>query len=78
MKQSRRMSLVEAVANVLVGYGIAVATQILAFPMFGLHAGLADNLLIGAIFTVVSIVRGYSLRRLFEVLRQVPSRRIIR
>jgi len=64
------MSLVEAVANVLVGYGIAVATQAMVFPMFGLQASIEDNLLIGAIFMVVSIVRGYSLRRLFEVLRR--------
>lgn len=63
------MSLVEAIANVAVGYGIAVATQALVFPLFGLHASLADNLLIGAIFTVVSIVRSYSLRRIFEAIR---------
>lgn len=69
MRQSRRMSLVEAIANVAVGYGIAVATQVLVFPLFGLHASLADNLLIGTIFTVVSIVRSYSLRRLFDALR---------
>jgi hypothetical protein len=31
MKQSRTMSLVEAIANVAVGYGIAVGTQILVF-----------------------------------------------
>ena len=70
MKQSRRMSLVEAAANVAVGYGIAVATQAMAFPMFGLQASLSDNLLIGAIFTVVSIARGYTMRRLFEALRR--------
>lgn len=64
------MSLVEAVANVLVGYGIAVATQAMVFPMFGLQASIEDNLLIGAIFTAVSIVRGYGLRRLFEALRR--------
>ena len=70
MKQSRRMSLVEAVANVAVGYGIAVATQAMAFPMFGLQASMEDNLLIGAIFAVVSIARGYTMRRLFEALRR--------
>ncbi len=70
MRQSRRMSMVEAVANVLVGYGIAVATQAMVFPMFGIHVTLSDNLLIGAIFTVVSILRSYGLRRLFEALRR--------
>lgn len=51
MKQSRAMSLVEAVANVVVGYGVAVVTQILIFPIFGLHTTLAQNLKIGAVFT---------------------------
>lgn len=68
------MSFAEALANVAVGYGIAVATQIAVFPVFGLHASLADNLLMGAIFTVVSIVRSYSLRRLFEEIRVRRSR----
>ena len=41
MKQSRLMSLVESVANVIVGYGVAVVTQILIFPVFrpAHHAG---------------------------------------
>lgn len=69
MKQSRIMSLVEAVANVFIGYGVAVVTQILIFPIFGLHTTLAQNLKMGAIFTVVSIARSYALRRLFERLR---------
>jgi len=68
MKQSRAMSLVEATANVVVGYGVAVLTQLLVFPLFGLHTTLAENLMIGAIFTVVSIARSFALRRLFEAL----------
>ncbi len=69
MKQSRLMSLVESLANVLVGYGVAVATQMLVFPLFGLAVTFTENLLIGLIFTVVSIVRSYALRRGFEALR---------
>lgn len=69
MKQSRLMSLVESIANVAVGYGVAVVTQILIFPIFGLHTTLAQNLMMGAIFTVVSIGRSYALRRLFEEIR---------
>lgn len=71
MKQSRTMSLVEAFANVVVGYGVAVITQLLIFPLFGLRTTLAENLAIGAIFTVVSIARSFALRRLFERLRRV-------
>ena len=69
MKQSRAMSLVEAVANVAVGYGVAVVTQILIFPVFGLHTTLAQNLKMGAVFTVVSIARSFALRRVFEGIR---------
>ena len=69
MKQSRLMSLVESVANVIVGYGVAVVTQILIFPIFGLHTTLAQNLKMGAIFTIVSITRSFALRRVFEAIR---------
>ena len=69
MKQSRLMSLVESLANVLVGYGVAVATQMAVFPLFGLAVTVTENLLIGLIFTAVSIVRSYALRRSFEALR---------
>ena len=69
MKQTRLMSRVESVANVIVGYGFAVVTQILIFPIFGLHTTLAQNLKMGAIFTVVSIARSFALRRVFEAIR---------
>ena len=69
MKQSRLMSLVESVANVIVGYGVAVVTQILIFPVFGLHTTLTQNLKMGAVFTVVSIARSFALRRVFEAIR---------
>ena len=69
MQQSRVMSLVESVANVFVGYALAVITQILIFPAFGLHMTLAQNLKMGAVFTVVSLARSYVLRRVFERIR---------
>ena len=65
MSQSRSQSLAEAVANVVTGYGLAVLVQLSLFPAFGLALGLADSLRIGSVFTLVSLVRGYVLRRLF-------------
>lgn len=73
MKQSRRMSLVEAFANVIVGYGVAVVTQILIFPLFGLQTSLGQNLAMGGVFTMVSIARSYLLRRMFEAIRTKKS-----
>jgi hypothetical protein len=63
------MSLVEATANVVVGFGVAVLAQVAVFPLFGLHVGFADNLMIAAIFTAISIARSYVLRRVFEAIR---------
>ena len=68
MSQSRRMSLAESMANIVVGYGVAVLTQIAVFPLFGLRASLSANLGIGLIFTAVSLARSYALRRLFNLV----------
>lgn len=40
MRPSRLMSLVEALANVVIGYAIAVVTQLIVFPLFGLQTTL--------------------------------------
>jgi len=70
MKQSRRMSLVEATTNVVVGYVLAILTQLAVFPMFGLKAALSEHLAIGGAFVMVSLARSYLLRRLFERWRR--------
>jgi hypothetical protein len=66
VKQSRRMSFIEAVTNVTVGFGLAVLTQAALYPVLGIQVSMAMNATIGAVFTCVSIVRSYVLRRLFE------------
>lgn len=69
MKQSRTMSLVEAVANVLAGFGIAVVSQILIFPAFGVQMTVAQNVKLASAFTLISICRSFALRRIFEAIR---------
>ena len=68
-KQSRRMSLIEAIANVAVGFLVALLTQIVVFPLFNLEVGLGEHLAISGLFTIASIARSYLLRRLFEAIR---------
>ena len=68
MKQSKLMSWVETCLNTAIGFAIAITAQMLVFPLFGFNPPLSTNLYIGLIFTVVSIVRGFLLRRLFEAL----------
>ena len=66
--QSRWMSLLESVTNIVVGYCLAVMTQVLVFPLFGLSVSLAENLGIGVVFTVISLVRSFALRRIFNAV----------
>ena len=64
--QSRTQSAIESCLNVIIGYAVALASQLAIFPMFGIHIPLSDNIAIGAWFTVISIVRGYIVRRVFN------------
>ena len=68
--QSRGMSLVEAITNVVVGFGLALGVQLALFPALGLEASIGEHLALSAVFTAVSIARGYCLRRLFESFRR--------
>jgi hypothetical protein len=69
LKQRRWHSLLEAVANTGVGYALAVLTQLAVFPQFGIEVTLEQGLVLGAILTVLSLVRSYTLRRVFEAWR---------
>lgn len=66
MTQTRLQSLIEAWINVVIGYWVAFASQLLIFPLFNIHVALYDNLLIGGYFTVISLIRGYVVRRWFN------------
>lgn len=64
--QLKRHSLLESIINVAVGYGVALASQIVIFPLYGMEVPLSANIQIGVWFTVISIIRSYLLRRCFN------------
>lgn len=64
--QTRKVSLFESCVNVAVGYGVALLAQIIIFPIFGVYVSLETNLWIGLWFTVLSIIRSFILRRIFN------------
>lgn len=66
MTQSRLGSLIESLTNVAVGYFVALASQMIIFPMYGVRLPLAENIKIGLWFTIISIVRSYVIRRWFN------------
>jgi hypothetical protein len=77
MRQSRTMSLIESSTNIAVGLAVSLAAQIIVFPWFDIHISVRDDTAIALIFTVISLVRSYCLRRVFEGFRQ-PDRLILR
>ena len=64
------MSLAESATNLVVGYAVAVALQLVMFPLFDMRPRLDENLEIAAVFTLASLARSYGLRRCFEQWRR--------
>jgi hypothetical protein len=65
--QSRLGSLIEVVVNTIIGFVISFAANLVILPMFG-HGSpsMANNLGMTAVFTVLSLLRSYVLRRWFN------------
>ena len=66
--QSRKMSAVETAVGTLIGYSIATAANYYILPLFGHKVTVVEASHIGIIFTVISLIRGYLVRRLFNWL----------
>ena len=67
MKQSKLESLVEASLNTASGFVVSLFVwQFIAAPLFGYKVTWADNVLLTTLFTVVSVLRSYIWRRLFN------------
>jgi hypothetical protein len=71
--QTKIQSLIESFVNVIIGYLVAIAAQIIVFPIYDIDVSLNQNIQIGLIFTAVSVARSYFLRRLFNKLHHLKS-----
>lgn len=68
--QSKLMSWVETLTSTAVGYTVACTLQIVIFPLYGIHLPVRENLVIGVWFTLISIARGYIVRRVFSRIKR--------
>ena len=64
--QSRLGSLIETVVNMGIGFVVALISQLVIFPWYGIVVDMHANVEITAWFTVVSLVRTYFVRRWFN------------
>lgn len=67
--QSKKHSFLEVTASTLTGYVIAIGTQYIVFPIYGIPVNFNSHLQIAAIFTIISIGRSYIFRRAANWLR---------
>ena len=74
-RQSPRQALTEVWFGILVGLALNTALNWVFLPMLGATLTMADNLALGAIYTAVSIVRGYLIRRWSEARLHRAARR---
>ena len=67
MAQSKRHSLLEVLVNLLGGLGFSIfVVQPLVFSYYDINLDLTTNTSIAVIFTVVSFIRSYIVRRVFN------------
>lgn len=76
MTQTRLGSFIEAMANTLIGYFINLGVQLVVYPIYGATFTFGQNLQIGLVFMVVSIVRSYVIRRWFNESLHAAALRI--
>jgi hypothetical protein len=66
--QTKKGSVLETITNTAVGFAINYTANLLIFPLYGMHISPGNNFLLGLIYTIISVVRSYGMRRLFNFL----------
>lgn len=66
MTQSKLGSFYEACINIVIGFSINYVANLLIFPLFGFHISPGANFVMGLIYTAISLVRSYAIRRWFN------------
>lgn len=67
--QACQLSMIEAATNVVAGLLLALLLQLLLSELLDLRLSIGDNVAITAVFSIVSLVRAYTLRRLYNALK---------
>ena len=64
--QSKKQSLIESLTSTTIGIIIGIVLNLTILPIFGYPVSLSDSLWISLIFTAISVVRSYVVRRIFN------------
>lgn len=72
-RQTRIGSLIETLTNTAVGFLVSVGFSAFIYPLYGWTPSLATNMQITVWFTLLSIARGYVLRRVFTRIKRLHT-----
>lgn len=73
--QSRAESIFEICLSTAIGFIIAFTANLLILPLFGFTPTFSQNFWLTVFFTVISIIRGILVRRLFNKWHETRLRK---
>jgi len=66
MKQTKKHSVIESITQTIIGLVTSILIQIILYPILGIPVSFKQNVIITIVFFIVSIIRGYFVRRFFN------------
>lgn len=69
MTQSKKKSIVETIVQTFSGLIISFVIQLVIYPLLEIKVTLDQNMLITLVFVTASIIRGYVVRRMFNMIK---------
>lgn len=75
--QSKLVSVIESSTNLLVGYPLTIFTYLVLAPLIlGVHVTPSQSVGLTILFTLVSFVRQYLVRRAFVMIEKYSARSV--
>jgi len=65
--QTKKHSIIESITQTIIGLITSILIQVILYPIMGIPVTFSQNLIITTVFFIVSIIRGYFIRRWFAI-----------
>lgn len=66
MSQTIKRSWCESWSNIFIGWIINFLANMIVFPLFGYELSIKKNILLGTVYTGISLLRSFCIRRWFN------------
>ena len=65
--QTKKQSAYESVVNIIIGLITSFLIQLIIYPLLDIPVSLNQNIIITIVFFIASFIRGYLVRRYFNL-----------